>query len=93
MSQNQGVVLMVPADATNKNLVFIPNKTSGIYKGNYFLLKGGRLVTPYSANTYDMERDAAIEVEQIKIIEGPHKGLIGWLPSAYLQRLLTLSSL
>jgi hypothetical protein len=42
-------------------------------KGRPFLVGGGRLVDPYSANSYDMARarDGAVEVETIRITEGP----------------------
>jgi hypothetical protein len=83
----------VPINTANDKLVFVPNKTRGITKGSQFLLKGGRLVEPYSANTYDMLRDGAVEVERIKITEGPQTGLVGWLPPHLLQRLLTIASL
>jgi len=88
-----GFQLAIPTNTADAKLVFVPNKTRGILKGRQFLLKGGRLVQPYSANTYDMLRDGAVEVERIKITEGPQKGLTGWLPSGYLQRLLTIGSL
>jgi hypothetical protein len=83
----------IPTNTADDKLVFVPNETRGIAKGRQFLLKGGRLVRPYPANTYDMLRDGAVEVERIEITEGPKKGLIGWLPSTYLQRLLTIGSL
>jgi hypothetical protein len=83
----------VPINTANDKLVFVPNKTRGITKGSQFLLKGGRLVEPYSANTYDMLRDGAVEVERIKITEGPQTGLVGWLPPHLLQRLVTIASL
>jgi hypothetical protein len=85
--------LGVPSNTADGNLVFVPNKTKGIAKGRRFLLKDGRLIQPYPANTYDMLRDGAVEVERIKITEGSQRGLMGWLPSYYLQRLLTFGSL
>jgi hypothetical protein len=81
-----------PNTADNK-LVFVPNKTRGIARGERFLLKGGRLVIPYSANTYDLQRDGAMEVEGIEITEGPQTGVMGWAPVNYFQRLLTIGSL
>jgi hypothetical protein len=83
----------IPTNTADDKLVFVHNKTRGIAKGRRFLLQGGRLVQPYPANTYDILRDGAVEVERIKITEGPQKGLIGWLPSHYVQRLLTITSL
>jgi hypothetical protein len=75
------------------DLVLVSDKTRAHYKDRKFLLPGGRLVEPYSANSFDMERDEAVEVERVRIIEGPHKGLEGWVPAGCLQRLLTLSAL
>jgi hypothetical protein len=40
-----------------------------------------------------MLRDGAVEVERIKITEGPQKELVGWLPSQFLQRLITIGAL
>lgn len=48
-------------------LVRIPEGTKGTAIGRQFLLPEGRLVQPYSANTFDMARDGAIEVERIRI--------------------------
>jgi hypothetical protein len=70
-----------------RGLVFIRKGTRGRYRGRRFLIKGDRLVEPYPANYYDMIRDGAIEVERIKIVEGPHKGLEGWAHPNDLQRL------
>ena len=88
-----GLRYLIPTNTANDKLVFVPNKTRGIAKGVRFLLKGGLLVPPYPANTDDMLRDRAVEVERIKITEGPQAGVVGWLPSQYLQRLLTIGSL
>ena len=79
----------MPPELRN-HVAFIPNKTRGVFKGGYYLLKDGRLVTPYPANSYEMQRDGAIEVEKIKVTEGPQKGLEGWIPAQRLQRLLTM---
>ena len=76
--------------ASKHHLVFIPNQTRGIYKGQRFLLKDGRLVDPYPATFNDMERDGAVEVEKIRITEGPHKGIEGWVDPRCLKRLLTM---
>jgi hypothetical protein len=74
------------------DLVLVSDKTRAHYKDRKSLLPGGRLVEA-SANSFDMERDQAVEVERVRIIEGPHKGLEGWVPAGCLQRLLTMSAL
>lgn len=58
-----------------------------------FLLKGGRLAEPYVASANDMMRDDVIEVERIKIMEGPNRGLEGWAQSNCLGRLGSLYAL
>ena len=78
---------------TSPGLVFLPNGTKGVWKGRRFLLEGGRLVEPHPANSYDMIRDGAVEIERIRVTEGPQKGLEGWIPSDRLQRLLTMFAL
>jgi hypothetical protein len=88
-----GLQSAIRANPANDKLVFVPNKTRGITKGRQFLLKGGRLVEPYSTNTYAMLRDGVVAVERIKITEGPQTGLVGWLPTHLLQRLATIASL
>lgn len=93
LSEANGTASGISTHAGRDGLVFIPNKTKGRYKGQKFLLKGGRLVDPYPANSYDMARDGAIEVERIKITEGPHKGLEGWVQTNCLKRVLNLYSL
>ena len=77
----------IPKLQAERGLVFIRNGTRARYLGQKFLIKGSRLVEPYSANSYDMARDGAIEVERIKIMEGPSKGLKGWVQPQSLQRL------
>ena len=42
------------------------------------------MVKTYPANTYDMARDGAVELERIKITEGPNVGLEGWINSGSL---------
>ncbi len=79
--------------ALAQGLVLVPDKTQAHYKDRKFLLPGGRLVEPYPANSFDMERDQAVEVERVRIIEGPRKGLEGWVRAGYLQRLLTIYAL
>jgi hypothetical protein len=93
MSETNGTASDVPKSEARNRLVFIPNETRGRYKGRKFLLKGGRLVDPYPANTHDMERAEAVEVEKIKITEGPSEGLEGWVQTNHLKRLLTLYSM
>jgi hypothetical protein len=67
-------------------LVRIPEGTRGIVTNRQFVLPGGRLVEPYAANTYDMARDGAIEVERIKITQPPNAGLEGWVYTGALGR-------
>ena len=93
LSETNGTALDHPKPEARTRLVFIPNKTRGRYKGRKFLLKSGRLVDPYPANSYDMQRDEAVEVEKIKITEGPNKGLEGWVQANHLTGLLTLYSM
>lgn len=75
------------------HFVFAPNQTRGIARGYRYLLPGGRLVDPYPANSYDLQRDNAIEVEKIRITGGPSKGVEGWAPTHACQRLLTIFAL
>jgi hypothetical protein len=93
MSSPFGTPSDIWPNTADDKLVFVPNHTRGIARGERFLLKGGRLVIPYSANSYDLQRDGAMEVEGIEIMEGPHKGVMGWAPVNYFQRLLTIGSL
>jgi hypothetical protein len=67
-------------------LVRISEGTRGIVTGRMFVLPGGRLVEPYAANTYDMARDGAIEVERIRINQPPNEGLEGWVYTGSLCR-------
>jgi hypothetical protein len=78
---------------TSPGLVFLPNGTKGVWKAQRFLLESGRLVEPYPANSYDMVRDGALEVEKIQVTEGPQKGLEGWIPSERLQRIGSIFAL
>ena len=93
LSEMNAAASDAPKREVRSRLVFIPNETRGRYMGRKFLLSGGRLVDPYPANSYDMQRVEAVEVEKIKITEGPSKGLEGWVRSNQLKRLLTLYSM
>jgi hypothetical protein len=64
-----------------EGIVLIPGGTRAIVIGRSFILPGGRLVDPYSANTYDMARDGAVEVERIRITQPPNENLEGWVAS------------
>jgi hypothetical protein len=75
----------VPNDL-GPGLVRISEGTEGIVTNRQFVLPGGRLVEPYAANTYDMARDGAIEVERIKITQSPNVGLEGWVYTGSLGR-------
>jgi hypothetical protein len=48
-------------------------------------LKGGELVDPYPANSYDMERDQAVEVVLFEITEGAKRGSRGWVQKSCLR--------
>ena len=50
-------------------------------------LQQGQLLDPYPANTYDMQRNRALEVDFVRVKEGPQRNLKGWVPSGYLQGL------
>jgi len=89
MSEIVSMASDAPLEA-GKHLVLVPNETRGIYEGRSYLLGGGRLVDPYPANSYDMARDGAVEVERIRITEGPYKGLEGWTQTQDLHGLLTI---
>jgi hypothetical protein len=69
----------VPGD-----VIRLPNGTKGRVIERKFL-RGGILVDPYPANSYDMERDGAIEVELFEVTEGPSRGAKGWVRAAYLR--------
>jgi hypothetical protein len=81
------------APTLERHLVFIPNNTRGIYKRRAYLLKDGQLVDPSEVTPKEMAAGTSVEIEKIKIIEGPSKGLEGWIPEHRIQRLLTLFSL
>jgi hypothetical protein len=70
----------------NKGVVLIPEGTTGLCTGRRFVLPGGRLVEPYAANEYDMERDGVIEVERIRITRPPSENLEGWVEIHFLGR-------
>lgn len=70
----------------NKGVVLIPEGTKAMYLEERFILPGGRLVEPYAANTFDMARDGAVEVEKIRITQPPNKDLEGWVEIHFLGR-------
>ena len=72
--------------AVKKGMLVIPDGTQAISEGRSFVLPGGRLTAPYSANAYDMVRDGAIEVERVRITERPNEGLEGWVQHQFLGR-------
>ena len=69
-----------------KGVILLPEGTKATYMGRRFVLPGGRLVQPYAANTYDMARDGAVEVERIRITQPPHENLEGWVYTQLLGR-------
>jgi hypothetical protein len=66
-------------DDVGPGLVRVTEGTRGTVTGRMFVLPGGRLVEPYPANTYDMAKDGAIEVERLRITQPPNPGLEGWV--------------
>jgi len=62
----------------------ISNGTKGNMLSRKFL-QHGRLVDPYPANSYDMQRNRAVEVVLIRIKDGPYRTLEGWMPIRYLR--------
>jgi hypothetical protein len=59
-------------------LVFVANGTRARFMTHRFLRRG-RLVEPFPASTVDMMKAEAVEMDQIRIIEGPQKGNEGWV--------------
>jgi hypothetical protein len=66
------------------NIIIVPNRTIGRVLQLKFL-EAGRLVEPYPANGYDMERDGAVEVALFEITEGPLRGSRGWVQFSLLR--------
>jgi len=64
--------------------VIVPNGTKARSLDHKYL-KGGRLVEPYPANSYDMIRDGAVEVDLIEITEGPFQHSKGWVQGSCLR--------
>jgi hypothetical protein len=62
----------------------VPNGTKARLLERKFL-KEGLLVEPYAANSFDMIRDKAIEVELIEVREGRFQFAVGWVPRSCLQ--------
>ncbi len=62
---------------------FIPNGTKAEAEDRKFL-QAGKLVEPYSADSFDMQRNRAVEVVLVTIKDGPSRGLRGWMPSRFL---------
>ena len=76
---------LMSADAAPPAAVIsVSNGTKGLARDRKFL-RGGRLVDPYPANSYDMERDGALEVELFEVTEGPKRGSKGWVQSSFLR--------
>jgi hypothetical protein len=83
------LTLCVPRlSAKNENragLIHLLPGTKAVATSRMFVLPGGRLVSPYAANTYDMARDGAVEIEHIKI-HSQHREVDGWVVAGQLQR-------
>jgi hypothetical protein len=67
----------------SSNLIAVPNGTKGRVLQRKFL-KGGYLVAPYPANSYEMERDQAVEVALFEVGEGLQRGSKGWVHASFL---------
>ncbi len=78
------IVLMTPNAAPPPGLIAIPNGTKGLGLSRKFL-KEGKLVDPYPANNYDMEREGAVEVVLFQVTEGPLRGARGWVQAWFLR--------
>jgi hypothetical protein len=74
-----GAETSVPAAA-----ISIQNGTKGRVRDRKFF-KSDRLVDPYPATGFDMERDRAIEVVLFEITEGPKSGVKGWIRMSLLR--------
>jgi len=68
-----------------QGVVSIPNGTKGRVVDRK-IYRDGRLIDPYPTSRNEMERDGAVELERIRITEGPHKGVEGWVLSSVLRR-------
>ena len=66
------------------NVIRVANGTRGLALKRKFL-RGGKLVNPYPANTYDMERDRAVEVVMFELTDGPNRGSRGWVKASFLR--------
>jgi hypothetical protein len=64
--------------------ILIPSGTKANIQ-NRQVLQGGNLVDPYPASANDLRRNRAVEVELIKIKDGPYRNIQGWMPSDFLQ--------
>ena len=76
----------VTSSVVKKGVILVPSGTRGISVGRSFILPGGRLVQPYAANTFEMARDGAVEVERIRITQPPNENLEGWVVEGFLGR-------
>jgi hypothetical protein len=76
--------LLAPNTPPPSNVISIPNRTKGRVVDRMFL-KRKKLVDPYPANTYDMERDGAIEMVLFEVTEGPQRGSKGWIGAWFLR--------
>jgi hypothetical protein len=71
-----------------KGVVLIPEGRRALSIGKWgIILPGGRLVDYYPATTYEMARDGAVEVEQIRIAQPPNENLEGWIVTQFLGRI------
>jgi len=70
-----------------KGTVLIAEQTKGIFLRRSFLLPSGRLVVPYAVNSFDMARDGVVEIEKVRITDGPNRDLEGWIDTSLLTRL------
>src|SRR5580765_2185800 len=75
--------LLTPNALPPVTAISVPNGTKGRMLDQKFL-RGGELVEPYPANSYDMERDRAVAVVLFEITEGPLRGVRGWVQVSFL---------
>ena len=72
-----------------KGQVLVINGTKAVSIGVKFLLKDGRLVDPYPTSGFEMEKDGVVQVERIRLTDGPQQDWEGWVRSDDLQRTCT----
>jgi hypothetical protein len=77
----------------NDSIILLPRGTRSHAKQLKYLLPDGRLVDPYPTASHDMERSHVIVVERVRVVEGSHKGLEGWVRSGSMFHVPTIGAL